>query len=664
MKTIHSSNYNYIAIPLLLLLFLSLSLLSSIKETPTNDEGVHITGGYTILKEHDYRINPENGLLPSIWAAIPLLFINDIKFDKRMYWHENFEEWSFSMLFMYYTGNNYKLIFLLARLMIILAACLAAFSIYGISKDAWGNSGGVFSLILFILSPTILAHSHLATSDMFASIFFMLSIWRYRELLRKVTLKNLFLFSSAITCLALSKMSSILILPIIIIMSLHKIFFSQNMLIFLKGKTIPLYRKLKKTTVVILLLTSTLLLTVTAIWAAYGFRYSMLRNDHTLDTANKIEQIWSYSLTNQSLPMKAVEFAKKHRLLPEGYLFGFAFVIKNSESRNAFLDGEFSKTGWLSFFPLVFIYKTPPITLLLFLLGIVALIGKILYNKKQKKGIVIFYKLAPFLIFAFYYFAIAMFSNINIGQRHILPVYMPLFIISGGTVLYIQRYIKPMLFIIILFFLYFIQDLYIFPNYLSYFSPIAGGSSNGYKHLIDSSLDWGQGLYQVKDFLDKNEINNNKSYIASFSNVPLDALGINSQRLHCCVPQETNFFAPLRGGIYCLSATMTSMTLDPEYRNWNTKHDIELQKMTKTFLYFLKLIKEINSKHMCLTRKQESELKSFYNKYNKVRFAKLAYYLRQREPDIIIANSYLIYNLTDEEVHKILNEHFSETVKN
>jgi len=40
-----------------------------------------------------------------------------------------------------------------------------------------------------------------------------------------------------------------------------------------------------------------------------------------------------------------------------------------------------------------------------------------------------------------------------------------------------------------------------FPHHLSYFNEFAGGSENGRRHLMGSSLDWGQGTFEVIDWI-------------------------------------------------------------------------------------------------------------------------------------------------------------------
>jgi len=44
------------------------------------------------------------------------------------------------------------------------------------------------------------------------------------------------------------------------------------------------------------------------------------------------------------------------------------------------------------------------------------------------------------------------------------------------------------------------------PDHLSYFNQIAGGSQNGMEWLSDSNLDWGQGLIQLRRFIEQQRI--------------------------------------------------------------------------------------------------------------------------------------------------------------
>ena len=60
-----------LAVAALLALHYALAVGSKLQQSTTSDEIVHLTGGYTFDALHDYRLHPENGVLPQRWAALP-----------------------------------------------------------------------------------------------------------------------------------------------------------------------------------------------------------------------------------------------------------------------------------------------------------------------------------------------------------------------------------------------------------------------------------------------------------------------------------------------------------------------------------------------------------------------------------------------------------------
>ena len=47
--------------------------------------------------------------------------------------------------------------------------------------------------------------------------------------------------------------------------------------------------------------------------------------------------------------------------------------------------------------------------------------------------------------------------------------------------------------------------LLVYPNHLAYFNDFVGGPQNGHKHLLGSSLDWGQGTQEAITWIKENE---------------------------------------------------------------------------------------------------------------------------------------------------------------
>ena len=109
-----------------------------------------------------------------------------------------------------------------------------------------------------------------------------------------------------------------------------------------------------------------------------------------------------------------------------------------------------------------------------------------------------FARLAPLFILLIVYGGFALRSSLNIGHRHVLPMYPPLFILAGAAGLLFRR-TPPAIttstkcFLIRSFVLASLlanaaEALWIWPDYLAYFNVVAGGPRHGYRWLVDSSL--------------------------------------------------------------------------------------------------------------------------------------------------------------------------------
>jgi hypothetical protein len=114
-------------------------------------------------------------------------------------------------------------------------------------------------------------------------------------------------------------------------------------------------------------------------------------------------------------------------------------------------------------------------------------------------------------------------SSLNIGYRHLLPILPLLFVyasklasddfrfpilnsqLANRVVQFAVRYGLSTILVILVGWQAF-SALSIYPHYLAYFNEIVGGAENGYRYLVDSSLDWGQDLPALKDYLDKEGI--------------------------------------------------------------------------------------------------------------------------------------------------------------
>src|SRR5207253_3215394 len=111
-------------------------------------------------------------------------------------------------------------------------------------------------------------------------------------------------------------------------------------------------------------------------------------------------------------------------VLPKYYLWGMDMVVNDVRNgRPAFLFGEVSDHGWWYYFPAAFVLKTTIPFLLLTVSGIAWTIWKTI-RKRWLDGL---YLILP----ALGYLGLSMASHLNIGVRHVMPVF-PFFAVMGA----------------------------------------------------------------------------------------------------------------------------------------------------------------------------------------------------------------------------------------
>jgi hypothetical protein len=108
--------------------------------------------------------------------------------------------------------------------------------------------------------------------------------------------------------------------------------------------------------------------------------------------------------------------------------------------------------------------------------------------------------------FATFYFVVSVTGNLNLGIRHILPVYLPMFILVAVATVKRLRLTRPdqwrrpvMAVVALLLVWYGGSTVANHPHYISYFNELIGGSGNAGKYFSDSSVDWGSGFAAAQD---------------------------------------------------------------------------------------------------------------------------------------------------------------------
>lgn len=156
--------------------------------------------------------------------------------------------------------------------------------------------------------------------------------------------------------------------------------------------------------------------------------------------------------------------------------------------------------GWWYYYIAAFLIKTP-IPTLIFILSSLVFFNRI-RDKEMVNELFILVPIIILLVFSF-------FNHINIGVRHILPIYPFIFVFVSKIInLKVKKQGIFTISIILLSLWYVTGSLMIYPHYLAYFNEAVGGPNNGHKYLLDSNIDWGQDLKGLKIYLDEKGIKN------------------------------------------------------------------------------------------------------------------------------------------------------------
>jgi hypothetical protein len=173
----------------------------------------------------------------------------------------------------------------------------------------------------------------------------------------------------------------------------------------------------------------------------------------------------------------------------------------------SYLFGELSETGFWYYYPVVLAVKTP--------LGFAILLGAALALTLRRGGPLRNAQLP--LVFAAGILLAAWFGRVNIGVRHVLPVYIGFSLAAAAAAVHLLRRDRRrwVLYGVLAAALWFAgSSLWIHPDYLAYTNELAGDEPE--KVLADSDLDWGQDINRLSRRL--REVGASKVYVALFNN--------------------------------------------------------------------------------------------------------------------------------------------------
>ena len=463
-----------IAAVCLLLIVLALQLFLSVrKESQTWDEANHIFAGYRSWTHGDYGLNPEHPPLVKLLATAPLLSSQPKvpALEERFFKEDAFLR---GKEFLY--QNDPDKILARTRTAAAILTLLTALVVFFGTREMFGIGSAFVALTLLVFDPNLLAHGALITTDVGLSCFMFLSVYMFYRFVKSPSALRLILAGLAVGLVLAVKHTGLLILPILFLLTLGEIIlqkqFSRHAL------------KLLGSLVLIALIGWVVL------WAFYRFRYDARPNGLQLNPplAEYIKGLEPH----EAWPISTM--ARWH-ILPESYLYGLADVRLTANYYTSYVLGKVYAHGVWFYFPVAFLIKSTIGVLALLLLSLVVLAAR-RFNPRRE----ILFLVVPVV----FYLIVALTVGMNIGVRHILVVYVFLYVLIGGATWALVRKRRTWAYIVgVLVLVHVASSVMAFPNYIAYANELWGGPSQTHKYLTDSNSDWGQQLKSVGQYLDQ-----------------------------------------------------------------------------------------------------------------------------------------------------------------
>ena len=455
--TPHRASWSYLA----LLLFVGIGAARIISTYDvfgeTYDEGVHIAAGMELLDRGRFTYEPKHPPLARVAVALGPWLSGVRSQGLPGIWDEGRA--------IIHSENAARTLFL-ARLGVLPFFLLAAVTLWLWAAWLAGEGAAAVAVGLFTTAPPVLAHASVATTDMGLTAAFVALLYAAcRWLESPSTTRSVWLGAAGAAALTVKLSSVAFFGATAVLVLVGRRWLARGPAPDTGGRDSVAARFARWLTVTPLHLRRLAIVAPVAfatVWMVYGFQVGRLHGV-------------PFPLT--TLIQGFRDLARHNDVGQVAFLLG-----------NTYADGN-----WL-FFPVGIAVKAPLTLLALGLAGAV-LLGRRAARERD-------WRLWVPLLASVAVLGVSMMARINLGVRHVLPVFVLLALFGGvATVAIWKRVTRPVS--RVAFAAVAAAGLWstvaIHPDYLAYFNELAGRHPE--RVLVDSDLDWGQDLRRLRDTL-------------------------------------------------------------------------------------------------------------------------------------------------------------------
>ncbi len=460
----------------------------------TWDEAMHIAGGLELVDRGTFTCEPQHPPLARVAMALGPYFVAGSRFVPP-------REKDCSTGHLYRLGarvlhidGSYDGVLRLARLGNLPFFLLVLVTTWVWVSRSFGRWPAVMASFFIATTPPLLGNAGLATLDMSLVGLGITSIYLFCLWLENPSAWRSVALGAVSGISIMAKFSAIPFLGV----SFIAIALSRWLLGFTESERVAFITTKHAKTMLLALVTLAVVF-----WLSYGLNVDTLvgpdQRTHTVTenpsasgSGGGFDQ-WFLSVARKPIfPVFAREMAA-----------GFEQLTRhNQRGHQSFLLGEISVKGWWYYYLVGLGVKTPIPLLILGLAGL----GWLLWTSIRRSD---WRVAAPAYAFVSILTFASLYSNINLGIRHVLILYPMLAIGAAYTMFQLMRLQRGRTFAVIavalLSMFQFGSSIYAHPDNMAYFNLIAGSEPE--RILLTADLDWGQDLKRLGKEVKKREIN-------------------------------------------------------------------------------------------------------------------------------------------------------------
>lgn len=503
-------------------LLLSVTLLAPLlimrHKSVTFDEVTHLPSGYSYWKRRSIQYNQQHPPLVKEICALPLVLMG---VQGPAEYPEN--EWTYGQSFLFRPSADASRLVFWGRVPAVLLSVGLAGLVMLWSQKLWGKAAGLLSLCLYAFDPTLTAHSQLITTDVGVGFFSTLYLFSLRTYLARPSRKRLAVTGLLLGLALGSKFSAVVLIPVS----------AALMLIAARSRKSD--------------------------WPASDWENGKAGTASARSAEIRIPltptRLCSrllpsiFILTLASTIVWVLYFCPRDPLF---YWRGIQSVNQDHPSAAYYyLMGSLKPEGWKLYLLVAWLVKTPLPSLLL-----LAVATGLFWSGQRKGSLDEAFLILPALSFFAFYSAL----GDNIGVRYLIPCFPFFFIFTGRLASRLQAARQVYKLALASLLIWHISEyVAITPDHLSYFNQIAGGAEQGIDWLDNSNVDWGQGLFQLRDFLETSRIEDFAFFY--FGTGEPEYYGVRGRRI-----EDFSFVVRPTYGVVILSAHGIPRARDVLYR--------------------------------------------------------------------------------------------------